>query len=104
MYSNSLSIKLFTKARKKLNTFSFDFTDNNKYFKSNSFQPEQDRPYVDIMLKEYNLNHTYLECSNEELADMLYCSVDAKDLPGMADVDASMLYFCKLVKNITKLH
>ena len=83
------------KQGKTLNTFSFDFTDNNKYFKSNSFQPEQDRPYVDIMLKEYNLNHTYLECSNEELADMLYCSVDAKDLPGMADVDASMLYFCK---------
>ena len=39
------------KQGKTLNTFSFDFTDNNKYFKSNSFQPEQDRPYVDIMLK-----------------------------------------------------
>ena len=100
----AIACRYMEKHGETLNTFSFDFTDNNKYFKSNSFQPEQDRPYVDIMLKEYNLNHTYLECSNEELADMLYCSVDAKDLPGMADVDASMLYFCKLVKNITKLH
>ena len=99
----ALASNYLQKQGKKLNTFSFDFTDNNKYFKSNSFQPEQDRPYVDIMLKEYNLNHTYLECSNEELADMLYCSVDAKDLPGMADVDASMLYFCKLVKKHNKV-
>ena len=99
----ALASNYLQKQGKKLNTFSFDFTDNNKYFKSNSFQPEQDRPYVDIMLKEYNLNHTYLECSNEELADMLYCSVDVKDLPGMADVDASMLYFCKLVKKHNKV-
>ncbi len=32
---------------KKLTTFSFDFIDNDKYFKANSFQPSQDRPYVD---------------------------------------------------------
>jgi asparagine synthase (glutamine-hydrolysing) len=81
----------------RLNTFSFDFYGNDKFFKSNSFQPEQDRPYVDIMLNKFDLNHTYLYCDNEELADYLYLSVDAKDLPGMADVDASMLYFCQKV-------
>lgn len=99
----ALAANYLKKEGKILNTFSFDFTDNDKYFKSNSFQPEQDRPYVDIMLKSYNLNHTYLECSNENLADMLYYSVDAKDLPGMADVDASMLYFCKLVEEHNKV-
>lgn len=82
----------------QLNTFSFDFTGNDKYFKANSFQPEQDRPYVDKMLSSFNLNHNYLYCDQQELADMLYTSVDAKDLPGMADVDASLLYFCRLVK------
>lgn len=91
------------KKGKTFNTFSFDFKDNNKYFVSNSFQPEQDRPYVDIMLNNFKVNHTYLECNNEELADYLYLSVDAKDLPGMADVDASMLYFCKLVKEHNKV-
>ncbi len=86
-----------------LNTFSFDFTGNDKYFKSNSFQPEQDRPYVDKMLKAYNVNHTYLFCDQRELADELYTSVDAKDLPGMADVDASLLYFCRQVKEHNKV-
>ena len=54
------------KEGKIFNTFSFDFKDNNKYFKANSFQPEQDRPYVDIMLNNFNVNHTYLECNEED--------------------------------------
>lgn len=88
---------------KKLNTFSFDFKENDIYFKSNAFQPERDKPYVDIMLNHYDLNHTYLECNEENLIDLLYKSVDAKDLPGMADVDASMLYFCSLVAKENKV-
>lgn len=87
-----------------LNTFSFDFTGNKRYFQSNSFQPEQDRPYVDIMLEAHpELRHTYLMCTEEELAEELETSVEAKDLPGMADVDASMLYFCRLVKEHNKV-
>ena len=87
----------------RLNTFSFDFTGNDKYFKSNSFQPEQDRPYVDKMLAAYDLEHTYLFCDQKELADELYASVDAKDLPGMSDVDASLLHFCRRVKEHNKV-
>jgi asparagine synthase (glutamine-hydrolysing) len=87
----------------KLNTFSFDFRDNDAYFRANTFQPERDRPYVDMMLMEYDLNHTYLECSEEELVRLLCTVVDSKDLPGMADVDASLLYFCSLVSRHNKV-
>ena len=86
-----------------LNTFSFDFKDNNKYFQSNAFQPEQDLPYVNIMLKRYPSNHTYLECNEDQLFDALFDAVDAKDFPGMADVDASLLYFCSKVKEKNKV-
>lgn len=34
---------------------------------------------------------------------MLYTAVDAKDLPGMTDVDASLLYFCSLVAKHNKV-
>lgn len=81
----------------KLHTFSFDFTGNSKYFKANSFQPEQDRPYVDMMLRHIGSEHTYLSCDYGELADCLYASVRSRDLPTMADVDSSLLYFCSLV-------
>lgn len=91
------------KQNKQLNTFSFDFTDNNKYFKSSSFQPSQDRPYVELMIKALDSNHRFLECDRLNLADRLYESVDAHDLPCMADVDSSMLYFCSIVKNFNKV-
>lgn len=87
----------------KLNTFSFDFRQNDVFFESNSFQPERDRPYVDEMLKHCNTNHSYLECDEADLVELLYPAVDAKDLPGMADVDASLLYFCRLVKEHNKV-
>lgn len=86
-----------------LNTFSFDFTENEKYFQSNSFQPERDLPYVNIMLQHYPTNHTYLECAQTTLFDCLFDAVDSKDLPGMTDVDASLLYFCSLVAKHNKV-
>lgn len=86
-----------------LSTFSFDFVDNDKYFQSNSFQPSLDRPFVDIMVDSIQSNHYYLECSKESQADLLYDSVLAHDLPAMADIDSSMLYFCSIVKDYNKV-
>lgn len=91
------------KQGKQLHTFSFDFTDNDKYFKASSFQPSQDRPYVDLMVKFLDSDHHYLECSSLTQADRLYDSVLAHDLPAMGDVDSSMLHFCSLVKNYNKV-
>ncbi|HHV64057.1 MAG TPA: asparagine synthase (glutamine-hydrolyzing) [Peptococcaceae bacterium] len=87
----------------RLNTFSFDFKGNESYFSANAFQPERDRPFVELMLGNYDLRHTYLECNETDLVDLLYTAVDAKDLPGMADVDASLLFFCSLVAKCNKV-
>ncbi len=78
----------------KLTTYSFDFTGNDKYFQANSFQPSMDRPYVDKMVSFLHSDHRYLECGSQIQADKLYESVDAHDLPCMADIDSSLLYFC----------
>lgn len=91
------------KQGKQLNTFSFDFVDNSKFFKSNDFQPSRDRPYVEKMVDFLDSNHMYLECDNQSMADCLLDSVNARDLPAMADVDSSMLYFCSQVKNYNKV-
>lgn len=85
------------KQGRRLTTYSFDFTDNQKYFVTNSFQPSLDRPYVDIMVKFLDSDHHYLECGNEDQLNLLTDSVLAHDLPAMADIDSSMLYFCSLV-------
>lgn len=86
------------KEGKLLNTFSFDFIDNHQYFQANSFQPSEDRPYVEQMVAFSHTNHLFLECSNEQQLNYLYKAVEARDLPCMADVESSMLYFCEQVK------
>lgn len=80
-----------------LSTYSFDFKDNSIHFKSNSFQPSEDRPFVEKMVKYCKTEHTYLECDNDDLIGNLYEAVDARDLPCMADVESSLLYFCRQV-------
>ena len=100
---SSVCAKELSKLGKELETFSFDFKENSIYFKSNAFQPSQDRPYVDIMTDNIGSKHTYLECDNLDLADNLYQAVDARDLPNMADVESSLLYFCKKVAATTKV-
>ncbi|UWP60182.1 asparagine synthase (glutamine-hydrolyzing) [Ruminococcus gauvreauii] len=88
---------------KVLDTFSFDFKDNDKNFKANSFQPSQDRPYVDQMVDFAGTRHRYLECTNRDLYEHLFEAVDARDLPCMADVESSMLYFCRQVAQYDKV-
>ncbi len=86
-----------------LDTFSFDFVDNDKNFKANSFQSSYDRPYVDIMVNHIKSKHHYLECGNKQQIDGLFKTVDARDIPCMADVESSMLYFCGLVSKDFKV-
>ncbi len=99
----AICAKELKKQGRKLNTFSFDFYDNDRYFQANSFQPSQDRPYVEQMVSYADTNHYFLECSNEEQLECLYHAVDARDLPCMADVESSMLYFCSKVKDYNKV-
>lgn len=87
-----------SKAGERLSTYSFDYEDNSKYFKASHFQPDSDTQWVPRMVEEFNTNHTYLVCPNHALTELLEEALLAKDLPGMADVDASLLYFCREVK------
>lgn len=94
---SALCARQLAEQGQQLHTYSFDFVDNNKNFQANSFQASLDRPYVDIMVNHIHSQHTYLECSNQIQADYLYKAVDARDLPCMADVESSLLYFCSQV-------
>ncbi|WP_167958886.1 asparagine synthase (glutamine-hydrolyzing) [Anaerosporobacter faecicola] len=95
--------KELQKQGKVLQTYSFDFVNNEQYFQSNPYQPASDKPYVTQMVHYLGSNHTYLECDNYTMADCLYDSVDARDLPAMADIDSSMLHFCHQVKEHNKV-
>ena len=78
-----------------VDTFSFDFKDSEKHFRANDFQSERDKPYVERMVRLFGTRHTHLECDSIDLADALGDAMRARDLPGMADIDASLLVFAR---------
>lgn len=83
---------------KNLKTFSVDYVDNEKYFKSNVFQPDSDKLYIEEMVQNFNLNHSNIVLNTEDLVTGIFTALKARDLPGMADVDASLLLFSEKVK------
>ena len=95
---SAVAARYLEKQGRTLDTYSFDYKDNAIHFTASSFQPDEDRPFVDIMLHSIHTKHHYLECNALELFDSLFWAVDAKDLPGMTDVDASMLFFARKIK------
>lgn len=88
----------FKKQGKILDTYSIDYEDNAKYFKSNEFQPNSDSEWAVKMHKFLGSNHHSIVNSNKDLAEALVNAVKANDLPGMADIDSSFYLFCKAVR------
>ena len=82
----------------KLKTFSVTYENNDKYFKSSKFQPNSDTEYIKMMVDYLDCEHFLITLDNQSLANALTDAVDARDLPGMADVDSSLLLFCKEIK------
>lgn len=94
---SAIAAQEFKKQGKTLTTYSIEYTDNDKYFKSNEFQPDSDSQWTKIMADYIGSNHKTIYVDNDRLVEALNNAVIANDLPGMADVDASMLLLCKEV-------
>lgn len=82
----------------QLKTFTITYKDNDKYFTGSKFQPNSDDDFVGVMVNFLNSDHTRVVVDTPQLVKALYAAVEARDLPGMADVDASLLLFCKEIK------
>ena len=83
---------------KNLHTFSIDYEDNLKYFKKTDFTVSQDNDFIKLISDLNHTNHHYCVISNQDLADALTDAVHFHDMPGMADVDSSLYWFCKKIK------
>ncbi len=81
-----------------LDTYSIDYVDNDKNFVKSDFQPNSDNYYIDLMNQNLHTNHHKIVIDTPELASYLEDAMIARDMPGMADIDSSLLLFCKNVK------
>jgi asparagine synthase (glutamine-hydrolysing) len=86
-----------------LRTFSVDYENNQKYFKPGKFQPNADGEYIAVMQKYLGSQHSTTELTPEDLMQTLEDATIARDLPGMADVDFSLLAFCREIRRDVKV-
>ncbi|OZI12386.1 asparagine synthase (glutamine-hydrolyzing) [Bacillaceae bacterium SAS-127] len=81
-----------------LHTYSIDYEQNEQFFQANAFQPDADSPWIERMTQYIASIHESAVIDNEQLVERLKDATMMRDLPGMADVDSSLLWFCERIK------
>lgn len=93
--STVLTALLAKESSEKVRTFSLDYEDNAQHFRSGSYQPERDTPYVEQAVQHIGTDHTHIVLSVSSLADALEDAMCARGFPAMADIDSSLLLFAR---------
>lgn len=86
-----------------LPTFSLDFLNNDRYFKPEKFQPNSDNSFIIQMQDTLHTDHHWTVLTPDSLMENLEAATEARDLPGMADVDFSLLAFCGQIAEHVKV-
>ena len=81
-----------------LTTYSVDYKDNDKYFTKSLFQPTPDSEFIGIISHAIGSHHRSFIIDNRDLFYALKPATDARDFPGMTDVDSSLLLFCGKIR------
>jgi len=84
----------FKQKNKTLSTVSIDYEGNEHNFVQNEFQPDADKPYIDIVSKAIGSRHDTIILKTDEVTASMDAAVLARDLPSMADIDSSFLLAC----------
>lgn len=86
-----------------LPTFSLDYANNDKYFVPEKFQPTSDSGFIHLMHNHLQTDQHWTVLTPEDLEQALESATIARDLPGMADVDFSLLCFCRNIRTSVKV-
>lgn len=84
-----------------IKTYSVRYEHQDQYFIPGKFLPERDGHYIDKMINELQTEHHDCSLCAAELYDHLNDSVIARSFPGMADIDSSLLLFCRSIRKTT---
>lgn len=95
---SAVAARSFRKQGKTLTTYSVDYEDNDKFFEASLFEPTSDQYWALRMSGQIWSDHHTVVLGQKQLVDSLKGAVEARDLPGMADVDSSFLLFCREIR------
>ena len=100
---SAVCAKKMEQAGRQLMTFSVGYPENDKYFRAGKFQPTSDNDFIGLMEEFLHSDHHLTELPPETLVSSLEEATVARDLPGMADVDFSLLAFCREIRKYVKV-
>lgn len=93
---------VFKERGRELCTYSIGYAEDERYFEPNEFEPNSDASWAEQVAVCLGTRHRQVTAGTSELVDALVPAVRARDLPGMADVDASLyLFSCEIKKENT---
>lgn len=95
---SAVAAKHYKEKGEVLGTYSFEYEGNEENFKNTLFQPQKDDEYAKYLANYLGTEHRVLTASNEVLVQLLTDAATFRDLPGMADIDSSLMYYCNKVK------
>ncbi len=81
-----------------LDTYSFEYEGNKESFSATLFQPQGDDEFAEALAGDLGTAHTVLTVPTAAVAEGLFAATEARDLPGQADIDSSLLWFCTEIK------
>lgn len=93
----AIAAREYRRRGERLATYSFEYEDNKDYAPT-LFQPNRDDDYAARLAAELGTEHTVLTVPTEILAALLPEAAVKRDMPGQADIDSSLLFFCGEVK------
>ncbi len=83
---------------RRLDTFSVDYDKNREFFVPGKFQPNTDADFLGPMEAFLGSNSHRVVLTADQLDAALEEATEARDLPGMADVDFSLLLLCREIR------
>ena len=86
-----------------LDTFSLDYVNNELYYRPEKWQPDSDTQYIRLMQQHLDTQHHWTVLNADDLIDCMHDGMVARDLPGMADIDTSLLAFCRQIAPVAKV-
>ncbi|MGN1014645.1 MAG: asparagine synthase (glutamine-hydrolyzing) [Butyricicoccus sp.] len=97
---SSIAAQEYRKQGKILHTVSITYKNNREFFHATHFQPNTDDDFIAQTNQAIGAVNHLIEIDTPQLVEALFEAVRARDLPGMADVDSSLLLFCREIKKL----
>lgn len=100
---SSIVSTIVAKETGNIRTYSVEYDRNDEYYRPTKFQPNSDTAYMSLMEQKLQSDPHHIRITTDALVKALSEATEARDLPGMADVDSAMLLLCKETSQTAKV-